>query len=245
MNRVTTTQSINDEISFQHALFLREIQAWVWGRYPTRQLSASDVFHVLKWASSGLPGRAFTRAFDDYLTREPHCFDDGMRLSKLEFVAKRVIGEDKRRKFDHQVVQPLPIVLPDIDDPYRKGIDKIVECGKRAIHPPIRDILRDAYLKLVHAREMAKNEHPDWQKSPENALKYRAQYLCDYGECLDAIFDNAAQMLTPDERATIQKLDSKEAVHAFRLGDDAKARFLARIIRQKLAVYFGLEKLLV
>ena len=84
-----------ESLPFSHELFLRDMQAWVWMRYPTRQLSATDVFYALQWAASGLCARDFTSAFDAYLAEHPDVFDRGCRLSRLQYEAKRVIADAK------------------------------------------------------------------------------------------------------------------------------------------------------
>lgn len=232
-----------ESLPFRHELFLRDMQAWVWMRYPTRQLSATDVFYALQWAASGLCARDFTSAFDAYLAEHPDVFDRGCRLSRLQYEAKRVIGAEKRRQSTLPAAQ-MPWHGDIVEDPYDVAICRIIECGKRTEQPPIRDILRKAYVALIQAHQVSIAAHPNWRETPESFAKYKAQCLADYASAVDLTFEGVNELLCDEEKAKLRRLDQREKIRAFQLGNDAKARFLAQIYRRNVAGYFGLDVLL-
>ena len=234
---------MTDTLPFRHEIFLRDIQSWVWMRYPTRQLSAADVFHALQWAASGLSAHDFTIAFDAYLRKHPRLFERGCRLSQLQYEAKRVISAEKRRRSAQPAVAP-PWNGADVDDPYETALRRIVECGKQTEQPPIRDILRKAYSALYHAHRVSLAAHAEWRETLESYSLYKAQGLADYAAAVDQTFDAAESLLCAEETEKLRTLNQKEKIRAFRLGDEAKKRLLDQIFRRNAACYFGLEKLL-
>ena len=95
--------------------------------------------------------------------------------------------------------------------------------------PPIRDILRKAYMALIQAHQVSIAAHPNWRETPESFAKYKAQCLADYALVVDLTFDGANELICDEEKAKLRRLDQREKIRAFQLGNDAKARFLAQI----------------
>ncbi len=234
---------MTEALPFRHEMFLRDMQSWVHLRYPTRQLSATDVFYALQWASSGLTARDFTAAFDVYLSQHPEAFERGCRLSRLKYEAQRVMREESRRRSSLPAARPAPD-CGDAGDPYEIAICRIIECGKQTRMPPLRDILRKAYTAMAHAHRVSAQAFADRRLTPENYAEYKAKCLIDYDAAVDEVFRSATELLAREEIEKLRALTQKEKIRAFRLGDEAKERFLARVFRQNEARYFGIEKLL-
>ena len=99
-----------DATESPHAAFLRAIQEWVWSRFPTRQLSASDIFYSLQWAESQIPASVFIKSFDLFLQAHPHHFDEGCKLSKLQYEAskRRLLSLRKKKRFKSSVIPTKP-----------------------------------------------------------------------------------------------------------------------------------------
>ncbi len=230
-------------LPFRHEMFLRDMQSWVHLRYPTRQLSATDVFYALQWASSGLTAHDFTAAFDVYLSQHPEAFERGCRLSRLKYEAQRVMRDGNRRRAFPASARPAPD-CSDADDPYEIAICRIIECGKQTPMPPLRDILRKAYTAMAQAHRVCAQVFADWRLTPENYAEYKAKCLIDFEAAVDEVFRSATELLAGEEIEKLRELTQKEKIRAFRLGDEAKERFLARAFRQNAARYFGIEKLL-
>ncbi len=223
-----------------HADFLRAIQEWVWLRYPTRQLSASDIFYSLQWAESHIPASVFTQNFDAYLLEHPHYFDDGCKLSKLQFEAKRIIGEQQKELSG----LPANTEIHVDSDPYDTAIRYITICGKRTTNPLLKDELRKIYTNLRSSRKKAMIKYPNWNKQTEEYYKFKAEAFLLWQDDIQNLCNNCLSMLSDTEQNQLRTLTPAEKIHCFQLGQEAETIYLNRILREKIARYFDFEELL-
>jgi len=93
-----------------HASFLQDIQNWVWKRFPTRQLSATDIFYAMQWAESGVPSIFFIDGFEAWLQTHPKEFVANAKLSNLRFEADRIVTAYRTL---HPVQPPTEITSED------------------------------------------------------------------------------------------------------------------------------------
>ena len=229
-----------DATESPHAAFLRAIQEWVWSRFPTRQLSASDIFYSLQWAESQIPASVFIKSFDLFLQAHPHHFDEGCKLSKLQYEASRIIGEQQKATAQSPQKKEIQIVC----DPYETALKYITICGQRTDNPILRDELRKLYASFKSAKTQAEQKYTNWNKQTEAFYKYKAEAFLLWQESVQHLCAYCLSLLSDVEQEKIKALTPAEKMHCFQLGPEAESIYVDRILREKVARYFDFEELL-
>lgn len=220
--------------------FLRSIQAWFATRWPTRQLSASDMYYISKWAAANVSAGEFIAAFNRYLDTHPDFCDTNVTLSRLHFLAKK-ISDNAPKKNSSPHVPPSP---NRANDPYVTVINRLVDCGKQSDNPLLRDILRDAFNQLSLCHRCALQTHPDWRLSTEAFYKFKAQCIIDNDHAVQDILTRLSDLLSPQELDALNTLSTADKIRSFNLGDIAKSKFLQHRFHLKLADYFDIAPIL-
>lgn len=231
--------AIND-MPPHYVRFLRSIQAWFATRWPTRQLSASDMYYISKWAASNVAAGEYIAAFNRYLDSHPNFCDSNVTLSRLHFLAKE-ISANATKKPSASSALPQP---NRADDPYVTVINRLVDCGKQSDNPILRDILRDAFNQLTLCHRCALQAHPDWRLSTEAFYKFKAQCIIDNDNAVQAILSRLSDLLSPQELDALNTLSTADKIRSFNLGDIAKSKFLRQRFNLKLADYFDIAPIL-
>lgn len=222
-----------------HAEFLRDIQSWVWKRFPTRQLSATDVFYALQWAESGVPFCIFSDGFEAWLHTHPLEFVKSGNLSALHFEADRII------KAYHQHLSSVSNTTPTIvDDPYETALTRIAEVGKKTQNPLLRDELRIFYQNMIVSRTEARKLYPDWNQRSESFYPLKARAIIDWDASIEILLQHCFSMLSEQEQTRLQKLAPVDEIHCMQIGEDAQKIYKLRILNQKIAEYFEISVLM-
>ena len=223
-----------------HAPFIKAMQEWVWRRFPTRQLSATDLYYVMQWASSEIPVSVFIDSFEAYLKEHPHFFETDCRLSKFQFQARRVISACRQ----HQTEADQPMDKIQVTDPYATILEQLALCGRRTKNPLIRDSLRTLYQKMRESCRTARREYPEWDKKADDFYRLKAQALLDWEQEFNGFCQTCFMMLADVEQEKLLELSPSEKVHLMYLGMDGQAAWQARRLNEKTAVYLGVAELL-
>ncbi len=221
-----------------HESFLRELQAWVWKRFPTRQLSASDIFYALKWAESGVPCCIFTDGFEAWLSRHPLEFVKDGQLSVLRFEAERIIGA-YRELHSKDAERPLLV-----DDPYEMRLSIITQCGRETDNVLLRERLRAFYQKMRVSCQEARTAYPEWMQRSEQYYTLKARAILSWDEGLSCLLRECFEMLSEEEQASLKTLSGAERLHCMQISDEAQKIYKSQIIDKKIAKYFGILQLL-
>ncbi len=222
-----------------HTEFLRDIQSWVWKRFPTRQLSATDIFYALQWAESGVPFCIFSDGFEAWLHTHPLEFVKSGNLSDLHFQADRII------KAYHQHISSAPDTTPTIvDDPYDTALTRIAEVGKKTKNPLLRDELRIFYQNMLISRTEARKLYPDWNQRSESFYPLKARAIIDWDKALKTLLQHCFSMLSEQEQTHLKKLAPVDEIHCMKIGEDAQYIYKTRILNQKIADYFEISALI-
>ena len=227
-------QNITDS---PHATFLRELQEWVWRRFPVHQLSATDIFYAIQWAQTGISADMLTDYFEAWLQDHPHHFDDGFRLTRLKIQAEHAIADFRKKP----VVSVSPIL---VNDPFKSALDVITICGKQAENPLLRDALRVFYQAMREAQREAVASYPDWTQRQDVFYMFKARAHLAWDEHLARLFEHSFGMLSEPEQAEMQQLTAQEKLHCMHIGDEAKQHYIQRCLYQRIATYFHIESLL-
>ena len=232
--------NLPDATESPHAAFLHAIQEWVWTRYPTRQLSATDIFYSLQWAESQLPASVFIRSFEDFLAAHPHHFDDGCRLSKLQFEARRIIAQQQKAQSEAPR-NSAPIV---VNDPFHTALKIITICGQRTENPILKDALRKLYADFRTAQQQTRQKYPDWDRHTEAFYRLKAEALLLWQESVQKLCDDCLALLSENERQPLTELTAAEKIHCMQLGPEAEKIYKNRVRNEKITEYFGVHELL-
>ena len=220
--------------------FLRSIQAWFATRWPTRQLSASDMYYISKWAAKNVSAGEFIAAFNRYLDNHPNFDDANITLSRLHFLTKDIADNTPQNKSTSSALPP-----PNrADDPYVTVINRLVACGKQSDNPLLRDILRDAFNHLSLCHRCALQTNPDWRLSTEAFYKFKAQCIIDNDHAVQNILSRLSDLLSPQELDALNTLSTADKIRSFNLGEIAKSKFLHNRFNHKLADYFDITPIL-
>ena len=223
-----------------HVPFIKAMQEWVWRRFPTRQLSATDLYYVMQWAASEVPVSVFIDGFEAYLKDHPHFMDTDCRLSKFQFLARQIIAAC--RQHQAEVVQPVEKI--QVTDPYQPLLEQLTSCGRRTKNPLLREALRSLYQKMRDSCAMARNSFPDWDCRVEDYYRLKAQAIIDWEVEFGAFCQVCFKMLADVEQSKLLELSPAEKAHQMYLGAEAEAVWQARRINEKTAEYFGFSELL-
>lgn len=223
-----------------HAGFLRSMQEWVWRRFPTQQLSATDIFYVIQWAQSGIPVSALIEDFEDFLRNRPHFLDDGCRLSKFNPEAHRYIKDSRQ----HSPSIPHPQEKIIVCDPYLVILDRLTACGRQTQNTLLKEELRKLYATMRSSCMQAQKSEPEWMQRSDSFYRLKAQALTDWEAGLTNLCRTCYEMLSEEERTKLKELDKAERAHVMCLGTEAEAIWRVRRLKEKVAAYFGFEGLL-
>lgn len=221
-----------------HDVFLRDMQNWVWVRFPTRQLSATDIFYAIQWADSGVPSRYLIDGFEENMRRSGAEFAKSGKLSCLHFEADRLISAWHR---EHAVLQPAPLL---IDDPYEKALSRLTMIGCRTENSLLRGELRIFYQNMVNSRTLARKTYPDWNQRSESFYPLKARAIVDWEDSLAKLFEHCYAMLSEQEQNRLSELSPVEQMHCMYISEDAKKAYKLRILNNKIAEYFKMSELL-
>ena len=212
---------MKDGNSLPNTAFLRDIQDWVWKRFPTRQLSATDIFYVLQWADSGVPACIFIDGFENWLKSHPREFVSECRLSSLQFEAGRIISAYRQTHAASSI--PEPII---VDDPYETALNRIAAQGRKTNNPLLRNMLRTFYQQMLSSRKRARKDYPDWN------THFRA------------LIDECFRMLAEQEQEKLTELTPAEKLHCMQIGSEAQQIYKSHLLQKKIAQYFDISPLL-
>lgn len=222
-----------------HSEFLQDIQSWVWKHFPTRQLSAADIFYAMQWAETGVPCCIFTDAFEACLRSKNNEFLKTGKLSSLHFDAERVIDNYRIQHTDNSPKQPLIV-----DDPYQIALERIADSGKKTNNPLLRDELRIFYQNMLNSRSENRKAYPDWNQRSESYYPLKARAIVDWESSLSTLLNNCFEMLTDQEKSQLQKLSPADEAHCLFISEEAQNVYKKRILNQKIAEYFDISPLL-
>ena len=223
-----------------HAPFIRAIQDWVHNRYPTRQLSATDLFYAIQWANSEVPAACFVEAFEEILRNRPHFLDEGFRLSKFNFEAQKMISRYRQKRSE----DPQPIEKICVSDPYQEILDRLVKCGRMTTNPVLRDELRKLYQNMRQSKHQAENAEPEWSQRADQYYRYKSHAVVDWDEGLANLCNTCFMMLADVEQKTLLELSPAEKAHLMHLGEEAEKIWRTQRLREKVASYMGFSELL-
>lgn len=223
---------------FEHAQFLKTMQTWVASYAPTHQLSAADLYYVLNWAKSGVRANELTDWFDRFLASHPDFFKDGVRLSRLQYEAEKLIVS-KHKSFEQIAQEPLVV-----QDPFGSVLACITKLGQQTQNVFVRDALRQSWRDLRRAQHEAIQAHPDWQTSATEFYALKALAICATQQIVEEACHACFDTLAPCEKSDVETLSPKEQIHLMKLGPEASARFVKATRLQKIADRFGLGELL-
>ena len=224
-------------MSLAHAAFLHDMQEWVWKRFPTRQLSATDVQQVLQWAETAIPSCILIDGLESWIHAHPGKFESDGRLTSLRFEAGRIIDA-------YRTAAPAPVQPLRLDDPYAVALDQIADVGRKTDNPLLRDALRGFYQRMRESRRTAQDRYPLWNRRSEQYYPLKAQAILDWDGGLHGLAETCLGLLSDAERAAIETPSPSETMHCMFLGDEAKAVYLDRQRLRKTAEYFGFAGLL-
>ncbi|MBQ9242017.1 MAG: hypothetical protein IJ165_02110 [Proteobacteria bacterium] len=222
-----------------NAPFIRDMQAWVWKRFPSRQLSATDIYYVLKWAESGVPASIFTDAFEHLLKSRACEFETNGKLSTLRFEAGRIIADYQKSLLREPNVRPVTV-----DDPYETALSRIAQAGRDTQNPLLQAELRRFYKSILEDKSQAQHDHPEYSARIEAFYLYKSQAILAWDKGLDALLENCARFLSDEERLPLQALTPQEKFHCIPLSEDARELYKKHIFHKKLAEYFTLSSFL-
>lgn len=223
-----------------HAPFIKAMQEWVWRRFPTRQLSATDLYYVMQWAASEIPVSVFIDSFEAYLKEHPHFFETDCRLSKLQFQARLVMSSCRQHL--GEISQPPEKI--QVIDPYATILEQLALCGRRTKNPLIRELLRSLYQTMRESCRMARNAFPEWENKADDFYRLKAQAVLDWEQGFQAFCQSCFMMLADVEQEKLLELSPSEKAHLMYLGSDAQAAWQAQRLNEKTAVYLGVAELL-
>ncbi|MBQ9395486.1 MAG: hypothetical protein IJU23_08210 [Proteobacteria bacterium] len=221
-----------------HDSFLRDMQNWVWVRFPTRQLSATDIFYALQWADSGVPARYFIDGFEENLRRSGAEFAKTGKLSCLRLEADRLIAAWRR---DHAGQEKAAIL---VEDPYEKALSRLTMIGCRTENSLLRDELRIFYQNMMYSRTQARKSYPDWNQRSESFYPLKARAIVDWEDSLARLFEHCYVMLSEQEQSRLSSLSPQEQMHCMYISEDAQKTYKMRILNHKLADYYKMNELL-
>lgn len=221
-----------------HDSFLRDMQNWVWVRFPTRQLSAADIFYVIQWADSGIPARFFIDGFEQHLQRGSSEFCRTGNLSCLRFEADRLIASWRR---DHAGQEKVSIL---VEDPFEKALSRLTMIGCRTENSLLRDELRIFYQNIINSRNIARNTYPDWNQRSESFYPLKARAILDWDTSLATFLKHCFAMLSEQEQHRLSELSPVEQMHCMYISEEAQELYKMRILHHKVAEYFDVKELL-
>lgn len=222
-----------------HADFLRNIQNWLWKRFPTRQLSATDIFYVLQWANSAVPCCIFIDGFESWIHAHPGKFENDARLSSLQHVAWKIIAS--YRKKTSSLPQSSPLL---VDDPYEKILNATAHIGQNISNPLLREILRTFYTNIRNDRTDAQNAFPTWNQRADSYYPFRAQAILDFETERDRLILACQNLLSERERQALETLSPQENLHCMIISENAQKQYKMQLLRQKIAQYFDISDLM-
>ena len=230
---------MKDGNSLPNTAFLRDIQDWVWKRFPTRQLSATDIFYVLQWADSGVPACIFIDGFENWLKSHPREFVSECRLSSLQFEAGRIISAYRQTHAASSI--PEPII---VDDPYETALNRIADQGRKTNNPLLRNMLRTFYQQMLSSRKRARKDYPDWNTRSESFYPLQARAIIDWNTHFHALIDECFRMLAEQEQEKLTELTPAEKLHCMQIGSEAQQIYKTHLLQKKIAQYFDISPLL-
>ncbi|MBR4984812.1 MAG: hypothetical protein IKY83_03600, partial [Proteobacteria bacterium] len=210
--------------------FIRDMQAWVWKRFPSRQLSAIDIYYAQKWSESGVPSHIFTDAFE-HMLRERNCeFEASGKLSTLRFEASRIIA-------DYLKILNAPTNVPPVtlDEPYEKALERIAQIGRDHPNPLLLAELRTFYRTLLDTKSAARKAYPEYHARIESYYAYKAHAILAWDQGLEALLARCAQLLSEEETDRLNTLTPSEKIHCMQLSADAQAHYKKQIFQKKIA----------
>lgn len=222
-----------------NAPFIRDMQAWVWKRFPSRQLSATDIYYVLKWAESGVPSSIFTDAFEHLLNSRACEFETSGKLSTLRFEAGRIIADYQKTLLREPNVRPVTV-----DDPYETALSRIAQAGRDTQNQLLQAELRRFYKSILDDQSKARHDYPEYGSRIESFYAYKAQAILAWDKGMEALLENCARLLSDEERLPLLSLTPKEKLHCIPLSEEARELYKKHIFNRKLAEYFEFSSLL-
>ncbi|MBO4350215.1 MAG: hypothetical protein J6A01_04610 [Proteobacteria bacterium] len=221
-----------------HASFLQDIQNWVWKRFPTRQLSASDIFYVMQWAETGVPSIFFIDGFEAWLRAHPKEFITNANLANLRFEADRII-EGYRSL--HPVQLPVEI---NVEDPFETMRHRLEILGKSTQDEALRKDLRKIYQQIRTAQRETQSQYPDWNQRAESFYTLKARALIVWDECIESLITQCFSRLPQEKQEEMKVLTPAENLHLLRLGDEAQEMYKKTQFHQRIAKHYEMESLL-
>lgn len=224
--------------SMPHTAFLQDIQNWVWKRFPTRQLSASDIFYAMQWAETGVPAVFFVDGFEHWLSTHPKEFVTNANLSALRFEADRIVSAYRQL---HPVQAPVEF---KVDDPFKVILDRLERVGKNTTDDRLRLQLREIYQTMRDGMQKTRSLYPDWKARAEVFYTLKARALILWDESVDHLIQECFSWLSEDEKKQMQTLTPADAMYAMRLGDEALAVYKKTHFQRNVAKFYSMESLL-
>ena len=221
-----------------HASFLQDIQNWVWKRFPTRQLSASDIFYVMQWAETGVPSIFFIDGFEAWLQTHPKEFITNANLANLRFEANRIIEGYRSLHPVHRSIEM------DVIDPFETMQHRLEVLGKTTPNESLRNELRSIYQKVRSAQRETQSMYPDWNQRAESFYTLKARALLLWDECLETLIAQCFSWLPRENQEKMKTLTPAENLHLLRLGDEAQELYKKNLFQQKVADHCGMASLL-
>ncbi|MBQ1926679.1 MAG: hypothetical protein II767_04595 [Proteobacteria bacterium] len=222
-----------------NAPFIRDMQVWVWKRFPSRQLSATDIYYVLQWSESGVPSSLLIDGFEHYLKTRTNAFETSGRLSELRFEAGRIIAD-----YQKTLLAPSNVPPVTVDEPFEIALTRIAQAGQATDNPLLQSELRKYYKAMLDSKSKAQSAYPEYQTRIESFYAYKAQALLAWDKGLETLLTNCRQFLSAEETATLETLSPPEKLHCILLSEEAKTNYIKQIFQKKLADYFNLSTLL-
>ena len=221
-----------------HTAFLRDMQNWVWKRFPTLQLSASDIFYAMQWAETGVPSIIFIDGFENWLQTHPKEFVSDARFSALRFEADRIITA-------YRLVHPQTAESAfKAEDPFEQLLTRIEQIGKQATDERLLKELRQIYQTMRGCQRESQQQYPDWQTRSEAFYTYKARMLIQWDECIETLMHACLSWLSQEKCEQMHALSAEENMHLLYLGDEAQELYRKRRIHEKVADYYGIRGLL-